>query len=165
MYTALSLGILTLLALKTQQSSKASSLSFTDSVGDCILFGRQTSCTFCPYESVAALKYPYATSSSASEYVYQDYEMVSCNFPGVCPDGIVRNTCNWRRYMMVDCGTYSSKTYETDIYIYTNGVPDHCYYASISTFIASDSDVNSYDFKTAFNLPWQKTEAYYNEVI
>lgn len=66
--------------------------------------------------------------------------------------------------MMVDCGTYSSTKYETDIYIYTNGAPDHCYYTSMYPFIGSDTNINEYLFQMAFNIPWSSTLAYYNEV-
>jgi len=162
MRSAVQISIIFLLAYKSQQATKAQPLSFTDDTGDCIIFAQQTSCTFCPYETTTTLKYPYSTSST--EYIYQDYEMVTCNFPGICPDGVVRNTCNWRRYMMVDCGTYKSTTYETKIYIFTNGAPDHCYYTSLYPFIASENGVNTYTFQMAFNLPWESTESYYYDV-
>ena len=70
MRTALQFAIFVLLAHKSQQATKASPMSFSDTTIDCIAFGQQTSCTFCPFETTPALKYPYSTSSLSSEYIY-----------------------------------------------------------------------------------------------
>ena len=75
-----------------------------------------------PYD----ITFNYDADVAGSATNIQDYEFVTCNFPGVCPDGTVRNTCNWLRYLYVYC--YADLSGDVSINIETNSLPDHCYY-------------------------------------
>lgn len=89
MKTALSLAIVLLMAPLTQQASKAAPVMLYSSTRDCDSYIRLSKCTDCnPYDSLDSdVEYPYSPIDS------YDYEQVSCNFPGTCPDGVQRNTC------------------------------------------------------------------------
>lgn len=75
-----------------------------------------------------------------------NYELVTCNFAGVCPDGIRRNQCSWRRYLYFECIAAGAVNAEDPVkfVIRTNSLPDHCYYADNNGPIGSDTDFNYY---------------------
>jgi hypothetical protein len=73
--------------------------------------------------------YPYG------EYTSYDYELVSCNFPGLCPDGVIRNTCKWQRFLSFHC---TQEGANTRFELATNGMPNHCYIADANQPEGSD---------------------------
>jgi hypothetical protein len=92
------------------------------------------------------------TGVYATPYESAGYEYVTCNNPGRCPDGVIRATCAWLRYLQVHCRTTSDPSQST-VEVYTNSVPNHCYYAETTAFTASDTDFSIYGFSMDFNLP------------
>lgn len=59
--------------------------------------------------------------------VANDYQLVSCDNVGKCPDGVIRTTCKWQRFLSYAYTPASVYTDPVDVYIATNGLPDHCY--------------------------------------
>ena len=90
-------------------------------------------------------------------YDGQYYELVTCNFPGRCPDGDdAKNTCRWQRALYVSCEDDDP----VEIEIETNSLPNHCYYAPNNAPIGSDTDFQTYGFDAYFNLKPSDTAAY-----
>jgi hypothetical protein len=90
-------------------------------------------------------KYPYGPSTE------QKYELVSCDFPGTCPDGVTRNTCNWQRILFFGC--FETNSGDVAYSLATNSLPNHCYYASNNQPIGNDNEYNMYAFQGYFNVP------------
>lgn len=87
-------------------------------------------------------------------------ELVTCQFPGVCPDGVVRDTCQWFRSLGVyglDAAALGAYDFGL-IYVYTNGMPDHCYYTQSNSPVGSSSlttglELESYAIAMRWNTP------------
>lgn len=103
------LAVLAILGLKTTFALKDTSL-FSSNMADCKAF------------------ISYFDTTTINDPTYGNYEPISCNYPGICPDGTVKNTCTWYKYLAMYCTTPANDNY-VDIVVYTNGMPDHCYYS------------------------------------
>lgn len=59
------------------------------------------------------------------------YELVTCNFPGICPDGSdAKNQCKWQRFLGLWCLDKDiSDSGSVELKIATNSLPNHCYYS------------------------------------
>ena len=147
------------------QSSKAQPITIYDSFDDCGTFLQLTQCTFCIAGS--DVQFPYATSSNP----YQNYEIVTCNFEMICPDGVQRSSCTWFRKMVVVCdGPNTVKSISNSfISITTNSMPNHCYYTETDYYpvqtVISNGKFDSYSFLWVFNLPWTSTDSYKSIVL
>lgn len=73
-------------------------------------------------------------------------EFVTCKSAGICPDGVAKSTCSWMRMFMVQCQNSDPPTYT----IYTNGLPNHCYYAPTNNPFGGS---NLYVMTGKFNVP------------
>lgn len=102
--------------------------------------------------------------------IHIDYQLVTCYKPGMCPDGVVRSTCQWRRYLFFACFDGDPVTYRWE----SNSLPNHCYYGNTTSTVplGSDSSFQAYSIGGAFNLQVEKTQAYnlvdavfYNTVV
>jgi len=134
-----------LLLQPTQQANKAQALNLANTKDDCYAFQRLTACTNCgSLPNGVGTQYPYSTGMT-----YIDYETVTCSFSGICPDNVQRSTCSWKRYMYFECGT----TAPIIVTVMTNSLPNHCYYTDVAAPIGSTTTVNSYQFKSTWNLP------------
>ena len=108
----------------THQASKYAPVDLYDTTQDCLQFSQMIACTDCdgivfPYpgptpaatgasssssvSTVLAGSTPASSATSASTAPPADYEVVSCNFPGTCPDGVSRSVCTWYRYLSFQC--------------------------------------------------------------
>ncbi|CDW91426.1 UNKNOWN [Stylonychia lemnae] len=111
--------------------------SFVQTIDDCLRFGELIDYTY-NLDITASLQKPYGNQ----------YELVQCDFAGICPDSILKTTCVWQRYLSVDC---SGSTNSPRIKIFSNSLPNHCYFAQTSYPIGSSSSYNAYGFDVAFN--------------
>lgn len=83
-------------------------------------------------------------------YPYHDkYEIVTCSYAGICPDGVAKMTCIWLRYFAVQC----LNTNPVRISVFTNSLPTHCYYTDVLYPIGSQTTYNFASFEVDFNLP------------
>jgi hypothetical protein len=97
--TLISVGLALLIGVVT--CDKEGGIILSDSMDDCVLLESLFDCTDCGDSLAHGSYYPYdVTPEDAYD---QDYELVTCNFPGQCPDGTVKNTCTWQRYLYIDC--------------------------------------------------------------
>eukprot|EP00347_Sterkiella_histriomuscorum_P020938 403335876 len=82
-------------------------------------------------------------------------EIIQCNFPGMCPDGTVKDSCQWERIFYVQVTDPATRM----IQVVTNSLPNHCYYVysnppvGIQYITEPASQANTYQFKMRFNLP------------
>ena len=83
--------------------------------------------------------------------------MITCSKVGVCPDGVSRSTCSWRRFLAVE---YQMVGGFVDAYFATNGMPDHCYYSTPTYPKGSSSDFDAYVFNFVFNVPYKSMKSY-----
>lgn len=154
---ALSLATVALITPLTQQASKASPVSLYGSYDDCLAFQKQTKCTECIDDGTST--FPFNSDPTGANGIF--YELVTCNFPGKCPDGVVKNTCSWQRYLVFECEDGSQVGFRVG----TNSLPDHCYYAENNEPYGSSTDFNFYWFSGVFNLPYKSTVAYQVDVV
>ena len=98
-------------------------------------------CTDC-YNDDTKDSYPYATASN----VYQDYELVTCNFQMICPDNVQRQSCQWQRYFYFGCN--GDWTFDVG----TNSLPNHCYYTNSNPPIGSASTYDQYGYSNPWNI-------------
>ena len=94
------ISLLGFLVTITQQSSKALPQTFTSTFSDCEHLQSLLKCTMCGNSLILVTRYPYNNQTSTP---YQDYETVTCNFPGICPDGVIRSVCTWQRLFFHYC--------------------------------------------------------------
>ena len=120
----LATSILVSVGILTASAANTGAITLSNTWEDCVLLESLMDCTYCDEGEAHGSYYPYDTTP-LDDY-YQDYELVTCSFPGQCPDGTVKNTCSWQRYMYFDCDYYG----DTDTYLYfeTNSLPNHCYF-------------------------------------
>ena len=114
----LSVGILTASAAKT------GAITLSNTYEDCVLLESLMDCTDCDDGIAHGSYYPY-DKTPLDDY-YQDYELVTCSFPGQCPDGTVKNSCSWQRYLYFQCEFYGET--HTFLSTGTNSLPNHCYF-------------------------------------
>jgi hypothetical protein len=84
------LSLLLALGLAATAAKNTGSIVLSDVYEDCVLLESLFDCTDCDDLDI---EYPYDTTPGVGST--QDYELVTCNFPGQCPDGTVKNTCSW----------------------------------------------------------------------
>ncbi len=91
------------------------------------------------------------------------YELVSCNIPGKCVDGIVRTPCTWIRYQFEGCSIDSSSNVIHATY--TNSLPRHCFYTEDKNKpLGSATSYDAYAFKHSWNLRVSKMKSYETDV-
>lgn len=71
---------------------------------------------------------------------------MTCDFPGICPDSIVRQSCSWQRYYYFGCN--GDWTFD----VATNSLPNHCYYTNTNPPVGSATTFDQYAFSNAWNL-------------
>lgn len=125
----------------------ASGQTFANSLSDCQDLQRLFDYTYYRDGLNNIEKYPYGN----------DYELVSCNSPGKCPDGVVRTVCQWQRFLSFHCKKVGTTTYYE---IATNGLPNHCYIATANQPAGSSLEYNAYYFSGVFNLPIKSMSSY-----
>eukprot|EP00347_Sterkiella_histriomuscorum_P013676 403363796 len=139
--------------IQLANAANSLSISFTDSLKDCIQFADNMESTFnIHYQGVSEkehLVFPYGSLP---------YELVECNYAGLCPDNVKRNTCVWQRYLAVHCFKDSDidtqpATQSTFIQVQTNSLPNHCYYATNNQPIGDTADFNYYSWTMQYNIP------------
>jgi hypothetical protein len=131
MKTFLPISLAVALLLKpTQQAAKAQSMSLSNTYNDCAAYQRLTACTNCVNDDDTT--YPYSADGATPT---TDYETVTCNFAGICPDNVQRTTCTWRRYMYLECLDNSPDP--ASYALATNSLPNHCYDGSTSAPVGS----------------------------
>ncbi len=87
----------------------SNSAVFSSTLEDCDAIMRLSDCTAC-FNNVKSLSYtftdgnfPYAKNVADGIANEKTYEMVTCDFPGLCPDGVVRSSCAWKRILGMAC--------------------------------------------------------------
>ncbi|CDW77193.1 UNKNOWN [Stylonychia lemnae] len=125
------------------------------SYNECVAFMSLVQCTEClTLNNVTfTAKYPYGQN--------QDYEEISCpEYTQItCPDGIMRSTCSWRRYLSFKCiREFNTTGTKASFEIRTNSLPNYCYQPSQKQPLGSQDAVNYYGFSGKFNPPL----TYYN---
>jgi len=125
-------AVLALLGIKSVFAASSAGITFANSMSDCNLLAGFFETTI--------------DSQWASGW--DNYELVTCYFPGLCPDGTVKNTCTWWRYLNVLCRDKSGAagTNDPEIIILTNGLPNHCYYAETTPprYTTNAGSINNY---------------------
>ncbi|CDW90076.1 UNKNOWN [Stylonychia lemnae] len=81
-------------------------------------------------------------------YQGNNYETITCDFPGPCPDGVTRPACTWLRFLTVTCEISGDGALIT---ILTNSMPNHCY-RSDSYYPKGDS--GEYQFYGMNRIQW-----------
>lgn len=109
-------AVLALLGIKSVYSAISSGITFANTISDCNLFAGFFDTT---------------DANDGTTAGWENYELITCHYPGLCPDGTVKNTCTWWRYLRVWCSdeTVVAGRNDPEITIITNGLPDHCYFA------------------------------------
>lgn len=127
----------------------------TNSIDDCMSLQRLFRCTACQKDGDVTFPYdPAPTAPLAPTTI--TYELVTCDFAGKCPDGVVKNKCAWQRAMYFRCATDSAG--QVFYVIGTNSLPNHCYYAEHNQPIGSDTEFQGYGWAGAFNLPYKQMD-------
>ena len=102
--------------------------------------------------------YPYGSGATPED---TPYETITCNFPGLCVDGVQRNPCTWQRFHSEACVTAGPLI---SLSSGSNSLPDHCYYSETSPPIGSSSAFNSYVFARKWNTRVTLTAKYLADV-
>ncbi len=139
------------------QAAKANPVSYSSSISDCFSYVKQTRCTEC-LSNDNGPDWPFGSGATPED---TPYETVSCNFPGICVDGVQRNPCTWRRYHGETCVETGGNFIHSSG---TNSLPDHCYYSETSAPVGSSSAFNTYYFSRVWNLPVTSTLKYEGDV-
>lgn len=167
----------------TKASNEASAL--TNSMRDCRTFARGFDYTyyneyeqyywdseyetFGPYEDL-----PYADVTNVAQQNFGPayYELVTCNFPGICPDGSdAKNQCKWQRFLGLWClDNDITESGKVEIIVATNSLPNHCYYSETFYPEGAQSTSQFYQFSAVFNVMPRNMEelpssGYASEVI
>lgn len=96
--------------------------------------------------------------SYEQDNVSNTYDVIKCDNVGMCPDGTLKNTCQWQRFFAAQYVAVGG-TDPVEIYIGTNGMPDHCYKSS-NRAIASETDYDAYVWHLKFNVPYKDMDAF-----
>ncbi|CDW89971.1 UNKNOWN [Stylonychia lemnae] len=126
-----------------------------DSYQNCVQFERLLDCTDCrDAKDWGGVQLPY-DDIPLDDY-FQDYELVVCKGPGMCPDGTVKNVCTWQRYLFFNCFEGSPVTYRWE----TNSMPNHCYFSKTEPPLGSETKFEAYSVSGAFNVQVNNMFAY-----
>lgn len=79
----------------------------------------------------------------------REYETVSCSNVGICPDGVSRTTCLWKRVFAAQC--VQAVNGPVVLKIATNSLPNHCYYGQLNSPRGDETLYNVYRFDIGFN--------------
>ena len=95
------------------------------------------------------------------------YELVTCDYEMICPDGVQRSSCSWERYFFLFCLSPAVTGSGTGLRLATNALPNHCYYTDTDQYPVQTQtpDFDEYVLKMVFNLPWTSTDSYSSMVL
>ena len=146
------------LAANQVLAANKGSTILSDSPYDCLALEELFDCTEClnGYETSYGTYYPYDTTPN-DDY-YQDYELVTCSFPGLCPDGTVKNSCQWQRYLGFGCVALGPSA--VAVVFGTNSLPDHCYYQETNPPYGSSFTYDAYAMAVMFNTKVTLMDSY-----
>ncbi|CDW74997.1 UNKNOWN [Stylonychia lemnae] len=102
------------------------------------------------FDTFEATNFGHKSGAAAKPFRQDGSQLISCDFVGLCPDGISRQTCSWLRFFSVNCETVSGNVFAS---IRTNSLPNHCYDSKTNPATGSSTEFNAYEFyQIRFNL-------------